>query len=78
MGEAIFLLQIVEAQSPHPVVRIPGGGPLERDLITACTAAIVEKGVGLFRTEARVKQAILEGLTETIAALKQETRFVVR
>ena len=69
-----FLLQIVEVDAPHSVVRLPGGGLLERDLITACTDAIVAKGVGFGKTEAQVRQAIAEGITDTIRALKRDTR----
>lgn len=72
----VFYLQIVEARSPYPVVRIPGGGVLERDLVKTCTEAIVAKGVGIFKTEAFVKKAIMAGITEAITELKRESRFV--
>lgn len=77
MSNPLFLLQIVEASAPHVVVRLPAGGRLERDLVEACTRAIVSKGVGFFRTEAHVRQAIAEGITEAIRALKQDTTQVV-
>lgn len=73
MSAPLFLLQIVEAASPHTVVRLPGGGTLERDLVEACTAAILAKGVGVFRTEAHVRSAIATGIAEAIRALKRET-----
>ena len=73
----LFLLQIVKASAPHEVVRLPGGGPLERDLIAACTEAVVKRGVGLFRSEAHVTRAIAAGITEAIMALKQDTTKVV-
>ena len=71
----LYLLQIVDASAPHAVVRIPAGGPLERDLVQICTEAIVSQGVGIFRTEAHVRKAIHAGITEAIADLKRESRF---
>ncbi len=68
---ALFLLQIVHTAEPHKVVRLPAGGALERDLIADCTKAIVKRGVGVFRTEAHVMQAIADGITEAINSLKQ-------
>lgn len=78
MGTPVFLLQIVEANPPHALVRIPGGGALERELIQVCTDAIVSKGVGIFRTETQVRHAIQDGMTEAILSLKHDTRYVVR
>ena len=73
----LYLLQIVDAREPHAVVRIPAGGPLERDLVQVCTDAIVSKGVGFFKTEGQVRRAIEAGMTEAILALKRESRFRV-
>lgn len=75
MGDPLFLLQIVDQQGR--VVRLPGGGALERDLIAACTESIVARGVGFGRSEAHVRQAIRDGMTEAIRALKRETVAVV-
>ena len=71
----LYLLQIVDAAAPHAVVRIPAGGLLERDLVHVCTEAIVSKGVGFFRTEAQVRRAIEQGITDAIRDLKRESRF---
>lgn len=72
-----FLLQIVENDAEtnrqFPIARLRAGGPLERDLIESITAAIVAKGIGVFKTKAQVTTAIREGITETITALKQKT-----
>lgn len=70
-----FLLQIVDDDEPqrHPVVRFQGGGKLERDLIADCTNAIVGKGVGMFKSEAAVRRAIADGITDVIRSLKHET-----
>ena len=73
----LYYVQIVEAKPPYTVVRIPGGGPLERDLVKLCTEVIVSKGVGLFRTESQVRQAIEDGMTEALSAVKRESRFRV-
>jgi hypothetical protein len=72
----LFWLQIVDRSGV--VVQLPGGGPLERDLIRSCTEAIVKRGVGVFRTEAHVKQAIAQGITEAIRELKRETVQAVK
>lgn len=76
MADPLFLLQIVDAKT-GAVVQLPGGGRMERDLIEACTAAVVTRGVGIFRTEAHVRAAIVAGITEAITDLKRETVRVV-
>jgi hypothetical protein len=72
-----FLLQIVDSQDRRRAVTLPAGGELERELIKSCTEAIVQKGVGMFRTEAHVRTAIRDGLTETIRDLKWQTVYLV-
>lgn len=67
----IFYLQI--AYPDGRVAQLPAGGALERDLIEDCTKAIVKRGVGVFKTEAQVTQAIREGITEAILNLKRES-----
>jgi hypothetical protein len=66
-----FWLQVADRDGV--VWKTPFGAPMERDLIQAMTAAIVAKGVGVFRTEAQVRRAIEQGMTETVQALKRET-----
>lgn len=61
----------VERADGESVELIPGGHG-ERDFIAACTAAIVAKGVGVFRTEAQVKAAILGGIHDAFLAVKAE------
>ena len=78
MGQPLFLLRIVDVNDPETVVTLPAGGSLERELITVCTEAVVKRGVGLFRTEARVKQAIADGLTEAIRTLKRQTKYAIK
>lgn len=74
----MFLLQIVKAEPPYEVVaRVPGGGPLERQLIDHCVAIISKRRLGWFTSEAKVKQAISEGMAEAILDLKNDTRYVV-
>lgn len=76
-GVTRFLLQIVDATEPYAVVRLPAGGALERDLVQTCVEAIVAKGVGFGKTEAHVRRAIDEGMTDAIRALKRESRLAV-
>lgn len=66
-----FWLQVVDREGV--VVKTPFGAPMERDLIRACTEAIVAKGVGVLKTEAQVKRAIEAGITETVRSLKHDT-----
>ena len=68
----IFLLQLVDARTGR-VVTFPGGGPIERDLLTDATDRIVSKGVGIFRTEAQVRRAVEAGLREAFYEFKKES-----
>lgn len=72
----VFLLAIVKPDGSQ--VTLPGGGPLERELIESCVRAIVSRGVGVFRTEAQVERAVRAGIEDVVTGLKQETRAVVR
>lgn len=67
----VFLLQI--AFPDGAVVQLPAGGALERDLVATCTAAIVGKGVGWFKSEAHVRAAISAGISEALTDLKRES-----
>lgn len=67
-----FLLRIVDQDDN--TVTVPGGGALERDLLTEIVKKITKQGVGIFRTEAQVTQAISQGLREVVQELKAETR----
>lgn len=71
----MFYLQIAEAQTGR--VAVFADRRLEVDFVEACVQAIASKGVGLLRTEAQVRQAIREGLDETIRGLKDETKALV-
>jgi hypothetical protein len=71
MPRPVFYLQIVDRDG-IVVEPFPGGGALERDLIDACTRAILAKGVG-FKPSAHVEQDIRDGMAEAILDLKRET-----
>jgi hypothetical protein len=67
-----FWLQVADREGV--VWNTPFGSPMERDLIEACTAAIVAKAT--ISAGGRVivsKAAIAQGITETVQALKRET-----
>lgn len=69
-----YRISIVRADGQR-VLLLPGRAgtsevPGEHDLIQLCTAAIVAKGVGLFKTEAQVRRAIEFGLAEALLSLK--------
>lgn len=72
----MFKLQIVNQDGE--LARFPGGGPLEREFVEACVAALVAKGVGIFRTENHVAIDCREAITEVIYALKADTRYAVK
>lgn len=74
MAQPLFLLQIVHNDTGYLVARLPGGGPLERDLIQICKDAILSKGVGVFRTEAQVARAVEEGIREALLSVKRDAR----
>jgi hypothetical protein len=67
----VFWLQIVDEDGV--VVHLPGGGTLEQDLIGACVAAVSEKRIGLWVSQATVAARVREGIAEAIMALKQQT-----
>ena len=71
----MFLLQIVYPDGS--MIRGPAGqsNAFERDLIAICKAAILDKGVGLLRTEAQVAAAIEAGMAEAIMSLKRDVRL---
>lgn len=87
---AVYLLQIVEGQPPHKVVVARGAalGRLEINLVTQITKEILaraadkiaERGIGLLKTEAQVKQAINDGLQDTVEVAVQAviTRLKLR
>jgi hypothetical protein len=77
MGAPVFLLQIVENDSQRKIAQIPGGGPLEADLIELCVTSIMARGVGVLRGEAHVEQDIRIGMQEALMSLKDQTRFLV-
>lgn len=71
----MFLLQITYPDG-SVVQGAPGiANPFERDLIALCKAAIVGKGVGMFRTEAQVALAIEQGMQEGLMELKRTARY---
>jgi hypothetical protein len=74
MSEPSFLIQIIDRGDR--VAILPGGGPLEANLIDLCTKQIMSKGVGLFKTEAAVEKAIRDGMAEALLSLKLKTMSI--
>lgn len=70
--ESPFRICIVRADG-GPVHLHPGSHG-ERDLVETITQHVAAKGVGFFRTQARVEAAIAEGVAEAIHALKSEVQ----
>jgi len=68
----VYRLQIADLEGR--VAQLPAGGRLERDFIGECADAILQRGVGFWRTEAHVRADIEAGITEVIRELKWETR----
>lgn len=71
----MFRLKLVYADGSE--LMFDGGGIFERDMIQACKAAIVKRGVGVACTEAHVAKDIEDGITEAIMSLKRESLRVV-
>ena len=67
----LFYLQIVDPSGQ--VLRIPGGGSLERNLIEHLVKHILKYRVGLFVPIWRVKGALVKGIHEAILELKMAT-----
>jgi hypothetical protein len=65
----LFLLQIVKADRPdHPVVQIPGGGALERDLVATLTTQITLQALPLFAPEGLLEAEFVSEVTDAIVA----------
>lgn len=75
MSNPVFYLQIVNRNGI--VVNLPGGGPLEADLIELIIMHVVAKGVGFWKTEKQVTQALKDGIKDAIFSLKDQTKYVV-
>lgn len=78
MGAPLFLLKIVHADANETLAVMPGGGPLEADLVESvvkgildteviedCVAQILARGVR-FRTQDHIEQDIRDGITEVL------------
>lgn len=78
MGEPVFLLQIVRNDNQQTLAVLPGGGPLEADLVESCVVGILDtnvvddcvtqildKGVR-FRSQDHIEQDIRDGITEVL------------
>ncbi len=66
-----FILSIVDTVTGAQAKLRPGGSA-EKNLVEQAVNAIVKKGVGVFKTEAQVRKAIQEGLTEAIRSAKSD------
>lgn len=64
-----YTVQIL-APDGSVVKRWPAGDPIERDLAESIVEAALAKGIGLFRTEAQVAQAIREAVKTSLHDLK--------
>lgn len=71
MSAPLFKLQIVYPDGTP--LTFEAGSRFERDLVESIIKTIMPKGVGFFKTEAKVRMAIEEGIKEAIWDLKAET-----
>ena len=67
----VFCLQIVYPNGD--LVRLPGGGVLEQNLVDHLVSHIQQRRTGLFTTEAQVETAIRDGIVDALMAMKLET-----
>ena len=65
-------LQIVDESGV--VVTMPGGGPLEAELVEHCVAVISRQPIGFFTRRATVQAAIRGGLRRALQEIKDQTR----
>lgn len=70
-----YLWQVVEEGS-DAVCRLPAGGRIERDIVADVLTRAQAKGIGVFRTEARVLAAIETSLTEVLSELRKEVKSI--
>jgi len=70
-AQPLFYLQIVDPAGQ--VLRLPGGGTLERNLIEHLAKGVMRHRWGLFVPIWRVKGAIQKGIHEAILELKMAT-----
>lgn len=80
MADPLFYLQVVDANG-HPVTSPlrpmkARHGSLDFPLIEMCEAEILKRGVGFFKTEAKVRQAIRDGMAAALQQLKDDYRPV--
>lgn len=68
-----FTMQIVDKRTGS-VVEFEPGLTVEMDFITDVVQRVLDKGVGVFRTEAHVAADIRSGIEEAIYALKVKVK----
>jgi len=71
MSEPVFKLQLVYPDGT--ALTFEAGTRFERDLVESIKTAIMERGVGFWRTEAHVEKDVVEGIRAAILDLKRET-----
>lgn len=75
IGRPLFLIQIVRTED-GAVATIPGGGPLEANLIELIVSHIMSKGVVL-KTRRHIEQDIRDGIRDAIMSMKEQTKNLV-
>lgn len=73
MANPPFYLQISD-EDGH-VLRTHAGGKQEADLVDLITMHVMSRKVGLFRTTNTVRQAVKDGITDAIQAIKIRNPF---
>ncbi len=68
-----FVLSITDTATGSQAQLRPGGTS-ERQIINEVVNAVIAKGVGLFKTEAHVAQAVREALIEVLTAVKSDVQ----
>jgi hypothetical protein len=68
-----FRIAIVDRDTGRQVLLVPGG-VAERDLVEDVVDAVLDRGVGFFRTEAQVEQAIRDSMREVLRKLKSDVK----
>lgn len=74
MPKSAYVLQVAEKGSGKVVASWPPGLEQERDLIAAIVSRVRARGVGVFRTEARVLEAVRDAIEQGVMDLKLQVK----
>lgn len=75
IGRPVFVIQIVRTED-GAVATIPGGGPLEANLVELITSHVMNRGVN-WKSYKHVAEDVREGVKSAIMSMKEQTAKLV-